>query len=186
MSNPQPHSLYPINEIDEPSENDTSENDPSENDPLLMNNKNTNAMPSATLRNGDYPPLFRYTDRTDPTRTHTVIQVKPVPSGTYWVTQDGRELEGETDNPAYQYYRMETEFLECYNNIFNTNPIVVIGNTGIDSNKQQRALAYIQNKSLNRIESHLDCMRVLYIFWSLVAVAMIIAGIVLAVRHDMF
>lgn len=174
MSNTQTHTLYPINEIDEPTEND----------PLLMNNRTPE--PRTTLRPSDYPVLFRYTDRTDPTRTHTVIEVKPVPSGMYWVTDEGRELEGETDNPAYQYYKMETEFLECYNNIFNTNPIVVIGNARIDSHKQQRALAYIQNKSLNRIESHLDCMRVLYIFWSLVSIAIIIAGIVLAVRHGMF
>lgn len=173
MSNKQTHSLYPINELDEPSETD----------PLLINTRTT---PSATLRNGNNPVLFRYTDRTDASRTHTVIEVKPVPSGMYWITEDGRELEGETDNPAYQYYRMETEFLECYNNIFNTNPVLVVGHTRIDGHKQERALAYIQNKSLNRIESHLDCMRVLYIFWSLVAVAMIIAGIILAVRHDMF
>jgi hypothetical protein len=179
MSNSQQHTLYPINELDESSENDISETDP------LLINPRTRSV-STTLRNGDYPVLFRYVDRNDPTRIHTVIEVKPIPSGTYWVTEDGRELVGDTDNPAYQYYKMETEFLECYNNIFNTNPIVVVGNARIDSHKQERALAYIQNKSLNRIESHLYCMRVLYIFWSLVAVAMIITGIVIAVRHNMF
>ncbi len=174
MSNATTHSLYPINEVEELTEND----------PLLMNNKT--GEPSITFCKTTRPALFRYTDRIDPTRTHTIIEVKSVPSGMYWVTDEGCEFEGETDNSAYQYYKMETEFVECYNNIFTTNTCVDVGNTRIDCHKQQRALAYIQNKSLNRIESHLDCMRVLYIFWSLVSVAMIIAGIVLAVRHDMF
>jgi len=127
-------------------------------------------------------PLFKYTDTNNQGTEYLIVDIKNVPSGSEWITSTGKVLEPNYSSPAYQYYKMDTEFMECYESI----DLVYDPMKQNNNNAKDRALAYISYKWFARIESHLDTIRALQVFWTIISVILIIVGIVLGIRDHMF
>ena len=123
-------------------------------------------------------PLFKYTNNQGV--EYFIIDIKNIPSGSEWITSTGKVLEPNYTSPAYQYYKMDTEFRECYESIDLSDQME------LNSDTKDKAFTYMNIKWLSRIESHIDTIRAIQIFWTIISVCIIIVGIVLGIRNHAF
>jgi hypothetical protein len=157
INNQQPsHSLYPIDELE----------------PLLTHQSQTRT--STGTRVAKSPVLFTVKDGLK--QIHHVISMDAELGR--WKTQQGTNIDPQSDSLGYHYYQIQQEFMDCRRDIglreFSSNEVIPM------------TIGFMNLRQLIRANDRLGNIQFMLILWTLALIVSVIISIVYAVKHHMF
>jgi len=95
-----------------------------------------------------------------------------------WKTQQGTNIDPQSDSLGYHYYQIHQEFIDCHRDV---------QVRGIPNNEViPTTIGFMNLRQLIRVNDRLGNIQFMLILWTLALIASVIISIVYAVKHHMF
>lgn len=150
------HTLYPIDELE----------------PLLTPHSQTPTSTNSQVVKS--PVLFTVKDSLK--QIHYVISMDGELGR--WKTQQGTNIDPQSDSLGYHYYQIHNEFQDCYRD-------VQVRGAGVNESIPI-SIGFMNIRQLIRANDRLGNIQFMLILWTLTLIVSVIISVVYAVKHHMF